>query len=792
MKEVDDLLLQNESLAGLAEDLEEVLARCKLHNVTISKKKVALTTTENNHEIPFAGFLIGKDGCKPDPKKVEAISGMEAPGDQKRLRSFLGLANTFSHFIPDLSHTAKPLRALLKKGMAYVWLPSHQEAFEKIKGYLTSDLCLTAYNPDKTTFLVTDASKTGLGYLLLQDHEDLEEVPGESRDTSHSSGGRRRKTSGKGSEAKVNLTKKKLVWCGSAAWSPTQYRYPPIMLELLATVFGMEQCKFYLHGAPTFVHVSDHLPLKAILRRDMRDCPPRLLPLVERTIPFDFETRFIKGSRNLASDCLSRQVNYGDTLDVSDEMIRRIVYESSEQVREDPAMTDILQCAGSDEKYLQAVDACRKRLTKADLKKLPTTHGARQYLSKWDNISVLDDRPDSILLLDLDRIVIPRGAQKDVLKLLHIPHMGITRTRKAASARYYFPNMSGQVTQMVEGCDTCQLFEDSKPEEPQLRPHPQEEKSPMDRIGLDVFHVGSRKFLAMTDYYSSFILIKEMRRTTIDKICTQVDKWISLFSAPSYCRCDGGEFRSTFDKFLAARGIKREQGSSYNSPSQGLIERSLGIVKKMMKQKIHDKEPWQAAQGELNRAPRSDRPSPAQMFFRRWCRSPYLPEIRKTLGPTDLVAAEVARDDSRLATAVVHNTKPARQPFMAGDMALMQNPLTKLWDHEVTIKAVRSSGRSYIVDDGDRLFIRNIRWLKHRKAEVVNVVIAQSGADAARRSCLARRSEQQRFLAGEQSEGERKVVSWAHPLTTTVHFWNDGHAGELLAMPCSVPMRSRK
>ena len=62
-------------------------------------------------------------------------------------------------------------------------------------------------------------------------------------------------------------------------------------------------------------------------------------------------------------------MNYGETLDVSDEMIRRIVYESSEQVREDPAMTDILQCASIDEKYLQAVDACRKQLSKADLKK---------------------------------------------------------------------------------------------------------------------------------------------------------------------------------------------------------------------------------------------------------------------------------------------------------------------------------------------------------------------------------------------------------------------------------------
>ena len=117
---------------------------------------------------------------------------------------------------------------------------------------------------------------------------------------------------------------------------------------------------------------------------------------------------------------------------------------------------------------------------------------------------------------------------------------------------------------------------------------------------------------------------------------------------------------------------------------------------------------------------------------------------------------------------------------MAGDTAMMQNSLTKLWDREVTIKAVRSSGRSYIVDDGNRLFIRNIRWLKHMKAELVNVVVAQSVADAARRSCLAHKSEATRFLAGEELQGVRKVVTWAHPLTKTVHFHRDGRAGELI------------
>lgn len=69
------------------------------------KKKAALTTRETNYYLQFGGFLSGRDGCKPDPKKVEALTEMELPQDQASLRSFLGLTNWFSHFWPDLSHT---------------------------------------------------------------------------------------------------------------------------------------------------------------------------------------------------------------------------------------------------------------------------------------------------------------------------------------------------------------------------------------------------------------------------------------------------------------------------------------------------------------------------------------------------------------------------------------------------------------------------------------------------------------------------------------------------------------
>ena len=130
------------------------------------------------------------------------------------------------------------------------------------------------------------------------------------------------------------------------------------------------------------------------------------------------------------------------------------------------------------------MEAVRKRLPKEDIKKLPKENGAWDYLSMWDGLSVLDDRPDTIMILNLDCIVIPHGAQKEVLQLLHVQHMGVARTRKAASVRYYFSGMGAQIAQLVERCQECARFDASKPEEPHIRPEANKEHAPSRGLGL--------------------------------------------------------------------------------------------------------------------------------------------------------------------------------------------------------------------------------------------------------------------------------------------------------------------
>ena len=79
------------------------------------------------------------------------------------------MANQLSHFLPNLSSLTDPLHHLLKKNIAYLWLPEHDGAFKGIKLALNQSLSLQYFNPNLNTYLVTDASKlNGLGYVLMQ------------------------------------------------------------------------------------------------------------------------------------------------------------------------------------------------------------------------------------------------------------------------------------------------------------------------------------------------------------------------------------------------------------------------------------------------------------------------------------------------------------------------------------------------------------------------------------------------------------------------------------------------
>ena len=84
-KEVDDLLVDAANYEELAVKVKAVLERCKQHTITLSRKKV-----EIRESVTVAGFIISKDGCLPDPKKIQALKDFPTPKNETDLKSFFG------------------------------------------------------------------------------------------------------------------------------------------------------------------------------------------------------------------------------------------------------------------------------------------------------------------------------------------------------------------------------------------------------------------------------------------------------------------------------------------------------------------------------------------------------------------------------------------------------------------------------------------------------------------------------------------------------------------------------
>ena len=76
------------------------------------------------------------DKLKFSKQKINSLGLIE-------VRSFLGLANQLSGFIPDFAHMTVRLRELTLKKNAFLWLEDHEKEFKNVKTMLTSDMIVT-------------------------------------------------------------------------------------------------------------------------------------------------------------------------------------------------------------------------------------------------------------------------------------------------------------------------------------------------------------------------------------------------------------------------------------------------------------------------------------------------------------------------------------------------------------------------------------------------------------------------------------------------------------------------
>ena len=438
------------------------------------------------------------------------------------MRSFLGLVNYLNKFSLCLAELSEPLRQICRQNVEFELTEFIRVAFSRTKEEISKNVTLPYFNPKSVTTLQTDASKKGLGAVILQDSRP--------------------------------------VMFASRALTESERNYQNLERECLATIWGMEKFHYFLYGK-RFTLETDQKPLVSIYRKHMVDISPRIQRLIVRSFPYQpFDVQYRKGMEIPLADALSRvtltpveedgiqlpivAVNLiTSNLPVSSTEIELIHEETSK----DPTLTLLRH-------YIHMGWPIDHRMLPQELH---TFWNYREDLSMENG-----------LITKGARLLIPSTLRKKVLEQIHDGHLGIEKCMLKARDSVFWPGISNDICETVEKCGICQAS--SRAAKPvgnvsDVPPHA------WHTLGTDLFYWNKIDYLVIGDYFSKYLIVRRLPNSSTHTMIKELGLVFTELGRPFILRSDNGPCYSSreFHNFLSFYQVDHITSSPHYPQSNG-------------------------------------------------------------------------------------------------------------------------------------------------------------------------------------------------------------------------------
>jgi hypothetical protein len=259
---IDDILVYSKTEEEHAEHLRLVLGTLREHQLYAKFSKCEFWLKE----VGFLGHVLSAGGVSVDPSKITSIMERKAPTNPTKVRAFLGLAGYYRKFVEGFSSIAHPLTQLLKKDKKFEWTKKCEQSFQELKKRLMSAPILTMPDITKSFDIYCNASKLGLGSVLMKDG--------------------------------------KVIAYLSRQLRPHELNYPTHDLELVAVIHALKTWRHYLMGNHCEIY-TDHKSLKYIFSQ--KELNMRQRRWIELIKDYDLGIHYHPGKANVVADALSRE-----------------------------------------------------------------------------------------------------------------------------------------------------------------------------------------------------------------------------------------------------------------------------------------------------------------------------------------------------------------------------------------------------------------------------------------------------------------------------------------------------
>jgi len=266
---IDDLIIFSSSLNDHIVDLTKVFETIKTNGLKINLEKCHFF----KESVELLGHTVSINGISPIPGKTKVIIEWLPPKNVTQLQSFLGTVGYYRKFIANFASIARPLFSLLKKGKEFLWGTKEQESFEELKRRLITAPILTMPDFDEPFIIRTDASKSGVGGVLIQ------------KDVS-------------GNEKPIHYVSRSL--------KPAESNYGITDLEGTAAAYCVKKFKAYISGSKhETLLFTDHKPLIGLFQ-NKETVNARQTRWVLLLSMLKVKVIYEPGRRNIIADALSR------------------------------------------------------------------------------------------------------------------------------------------------------------------------------------------------------------------------------------------------------------------------------------------------------------------------------------------------------------------------------------------------------------------------------------------------------------------------------------------------------
>ena len=266
---IDDAIVFSSDWDSHVQHVKEAIKRLNDAMLILNIEKCHFFKTS----LRLLGFRIDTYDHSIDPDQAEKTVEWPIPRTGKQIQAYLGFVNYFREHIPTIHKLTAPLDRLrnTKRICTSEWAPECQNSFDKLKDILFAAPPL-AFPDSNIPFLVaTDASNTGIGAVLYQEHPETKEI--------------------------------RYISFQARSLTQSESNYSATKRELLAIVFALRKFHRFLWGFH-FTLYTDHRALTYI--HTQRNLSPMLVGLYDLIYDYDFAVFHRPGIQNILPDALSR------------------------------------------------------------------------------------------------------------------------------------------------------------------------------------------------------------------------------------------------------------------------------------------------------------------------------------------------------------------------------------------------------------------------------------------------------------------------------------------------------